>query len=140
MGHLRDPEGPKSFKRKFYIKGWLSRKLFDVLLVSFCAQLGVLPLSIFYFHQFPCLFLVANLLIIPWLFILIGFGIVVITASFINFDFALLYELYGRTLDFLLLVIHEIASYKKLIFKNIYFTKEMMISLYIMHRDRKHTQ
>tara|TARA_B100000929_G_scaffold276884_1_gene251838 strand:- start:17206 stop:18669 length:1464 start_codon:yes stop_codon:yes gene_type:complete len=119
-------------KRKFYIKGWLSRKLFDVLLVSFCAQLGVLPLSIFYFHQFPCLFLVANLLIIPWLFILIGFGIVVITASFINFDFALLYELYGRTLDFLLLVIHEIASYKKLIFKNIYFTKEMMISLYII--------
>lgn len=117
-------------KRKFYIKNWLGRKLFDVLLVSFCAQVGVLPLSIFYFHQFPGLFLLANLLIIPWLFILLSFGIVVIIASFVHLDFPMLYEFYGRILDFLLFIIHQVASYENLIFRNIYFTKEMMFSLY----------
>ncbi len=118
-------------KRKFYIQNWLGRKLFDVLLVSFCAQVGVLPLSIFYFHQFPGLFLLANLLIIPWLFILLGFGIVIIIASFIQLEVPLLYELYGSTLNFLLFIIHQVASYENLIFRNIYFTKEMMLSLYV---------
>lgn len=35
--------------------------------VSIAAQLGVLPLSIFYFHQFPGLFLASNIVILPFL-------------------------------------------------------------------------
>jgi competence protein ComEC len=37
----------------------------DLICVSFSAQVGVLPLSLYYFHQFPLLFLVTNALLIP---------------------------------------------------------------------------
>jgi competence protein ComEC len=39
--------------------------VWELISVSFSAQIGVLPLSLYYFHQFPLLFLVTNLLIIP---------------------------------------------------------------------------
>lgn len=62
-------------KNRFIFKMW------ELLAVSLAAQLGVLPLSIFYFHQFPGLFFISNLVIIPFLgFILIA-GIVVIILS-----------------------------------------------------------
>ncbi|MCO6174502.1 ComEC family competence protein [Flavobacterium sp. NRK F10] len=37
----------------------------DIILVSISAQIGVLPLSILYFNQFPILFLPANIVAIP---------------------------------------------------------------------------
>ena len=41
------------------------RKVGQLLCVSGAAQLGVLPLSLYYFHQFPALFWLTNLLLIP---------------------------------------------------------------------------
>ena len=37
----------------------------DLITVSASAQLGTLPLTLYYFHQFPTLFLLTNLFIIP---------------------------------------------------------------------------
>jgi competence protein ComEC len=39
--------------------------LWELVAVSFSAQIGVLPLSLYYFHQFPVLFLVTNICLIP---------------------------------------------------------------------------
>ena len=55
-----------------------------LLTVSFAAQLGVLPLSIFYFHQFPGLFFLSNLLIIPILGVVLIGGILTIMLSLID--------------------------------------------------------
>ncbi len=38
---------------------------YNLLLMTLAAQLGTSPLSIFYFHQFPLLFLVTNLIVLP---------------------------------------------------------------------------
>lgn len=46
-------------------KNKIIRYFIDLILVSLAAQIGVLPLSIYYFNQFPTLFLFANLLVIP---------------------------------------------------------------------------
>ena len=43
----------------------------DLSCVSVSAQIGVLPLSIYYFHQLPLLFLLTNLLILPLVGILL---------------------------------------------------------------------
>ncbi|MBW2960440.1 ComEC/Rec2 family competence protein [Mesonia aestuariivivens] len=118
-------------KNKFYIKNWLGRKSIDLILVSFCAQLGVLPLSIFYFHQFPAMFLIANLLILSWLFILLSLGIIAIIASSLQLEIPLIYEGYAMCLDLLLWIIHKIASMDGLLLENIFFTKKMMLSLYL---------
>ena len=117
-------------KKRFYIKNRVGRYFFDILTVSFCAQLGVIPISIFYFHQIPGLFLVANLLIIPWLFILLGFGILVIIFALLAIEFSLLYEFYGSLLDALLWIIHLVANRESFLFKNIFFTSKMMLAFY----------
>ena len=47
----------------------------DLLKVSIAAQIGVLPLSLYYFHQFPGLFFVTNMVVIPCLIVILGLGI-----------------------------------------------------------------
>lgn len=49
----------KSFRPE---RGKFKIALFDLVLVTLAAQLGVLPISIAYFHQFSWLFLIGNLL------------------------------------------------------------------------------
>ena len=46
------------------------------------AQISVLPLSLFYFHQFPLLFWVSNLLLVPLIGVVIGVGIGCLVISF----------------------------------------------------------
>jgi len=45
------------------------------------AQIGILPLSIYYFHQIPGLFLLSNLIFIPFLGAILLGGIIVILLS-----------------------------------------------------------
>ncbi|MBE0423429.1 MAG: ComEC/Rec2 family competence protein, partial [Lutibacter sp.] len=62
-------------------KFWLFDKLWQLLTVSAAAQIGVLPLSLYYFHQFPGLFFISNLVIIPVLGIILTAGILVTILS-----------------------------------------------------------
>ena len=48
------------------------------------AQLSVLPLSLFYFHQFPMLFWLSNLVLVPFVGVIIFLGIGSIVMSFIR--------------------------------------------------------
>lgn len=49
--------------------------------VGTAAQLGILPLSLYYFHQLPLHFLLANLLLVPLLGLVLGWGFIVLLAS-----------------------------------------------------------
>ena len=40
--------------------------------LSLSAQLATLPIMMFYFHQFPVYFLIANLLVVPFAGVLLG--------------------------------------------------------------------
>ena len=51
--------------KRVLIKNRIIKNITQIVLISFCAQLGVLPLSLHYFHLFPSLFLLSNLLISP---------------------------------------------------------------------------
>jgi len=74
------------WKPTFFIvdKGW------QLISVSVSAQLGVLPISLFYFHQFPGLFFISNLIIIPFLGVILGLGLVVLVLSYVLIFFYLL--------------------------------------------------
>ena len=63
---------------------WFLKKAWQLFSVSLAAQAGVLPISIYYFHQFPSLFFLSNMLIVPFLGILLGLGLLVIIFSAIN--------------------------------------------------------
>ena len=62
-------------------KLWFFNKIWQLLSVSAAAQIGVLPLSLYYFHQFPGLFFVSNLVIIPVLGIILTCGILIIALA-----------------------------------------------------------
>ncbi|MGP2570396.1 ComEC/Rec2 family competence protein [Ornithobacterium rhinotracheale] len=63
----------RSFKSFRPERGKFKIALFDLVLVTLAAQLGVLPISIAYFHQFSWLFLIGNLLFFPISAALVGF-------------------------------------------------------------------
>ena len=47
----------------------------ELISVSLAAQVAVLPLTVYYFHQFPVYFLLSNLLLIPLAFAIVVMGI-----------------------------------------------------------------
>lgn len=65
-----------------YSKYTFILKTKQLLLVTLAAQLGVLPLILYYFGQFPILFLVTNLVVIPLSSILLILGLALLPISF----------------------------------------------------------
>lgn len=72
--------------RQLFITNNKAKEYFwSMINVSLAAQLFVTPISIYYFHQFPNYFLIANLIAIPLSGILIYTGVIFIFLSFIPF-------------------------------------------------------
>ena len=59
----------------------ITRYFWDILTVSFAAQIGTLPLSIYYFHQFPGLFFVTNIIVLPLLGLIMIIGLAAIVMA-----------------------------------------------------------
>jgi competence protein ComEC len=75
------------------------QKLLELSWVSLSAQLGVLPLSLYYFHQFPGVFLLANLSILPFLGLILGLGFLVLVLSVLECLPDLLLQFYQAMLN-----------------------------------------
>ncbi|OIQ21796.1 MAG: hypothetical protein BM557_03110 [Flavobacterium sp. MedPE-SWcel] len=103
----------------------------DIIVISLVAQLGVLPLSLYYFNQFPLLFPIANIVVIPIATLVLILGIITLIFNFIYNEFALLL---GEVLEFLIWSMNSfiqwIASFKDLVIKDISFSLLLTISLY----------
>jgi competence protein ComEC len=104
----------------------------DILTVSFAAQIGAFPLSIFYFHQFPGLFFITNLIIIPFLILIMGLGVLVMVLA--AFDFVPMITM--RSLEFCLYflnkIINWVASFEQFIIKDIPINWQTLFSLYLL--------
>jgi competence protein ComEC len=58
-------------------------KIWSVIAVSFAAQLGTFPIAAHYFHSFPTWFLLTNLIVFPFSFLIITGGLIFIVVSWI---------------------------------------------------------
>ncbi|MBK6347397.1 MAG: ComEC/Rec2 family competence protein [Bacteroidales bacterium] len=67
----------------FITRNKVTSYIWGMINVSIAAQLLVTPISIYYFHQFPNYFLMANLIAIPLSGVLIYSGVIFIFLSFI---------------------------------------------------------
>lgn len=103
----------------------------QLLTVSFAAQIGILPLSLYYFHQFPGLFFVSSLVIIPFLGIIIGLGLLVIILSLLQILPSFLADVFGFTIKMMNSFVDIIAQQEVFIFKGIYFSFLMMVTFYL---------
>lgn len=103
-------------------------KLFTV---SIAAQVGIFPLSIYYFQQFPGLFLASNLIIIPFLgAILIG-GILVIVSSLCSLLPQIIADVYGAIISLMNSFVSWISHQEDFLFKDISISLCMMLLWYI---------
>ena len=104
----------------------------DIITVSFAAQIGTFPLSIYYFHQFPGLFFVTNLIILPGLTLILAIGIIVILMASTNCIWLPLMTLLEKSIWFLNEIIKKIASFEDFIFRDIPMSFTMVIGLYLL--------
>lgn len=110
-------------------------KIFDffwkLFTVSIAAQVGIFPLSIYYFQQFPGLFLASNLIIIPFLgAILIG-GILVIVSSLCSLLPQIIADVYGAIISLMNSFVSWISHQEDFLFKDISISLWMMLLWYI---------
>ena len=63
---------------------WLVKNIWATICGSFAAEVLVAPLSIYYFHNFPAMFLMANVLAAIFMFAVLILGILTVVASFIT--------------------------------------------------------
>jgi len=113
-------------------KIWLFRKMWQLFSVSIAAQLGILPLSLFYFHQFPTLFFVANMLIIPFLgFILIA-GIIIIILSICDVLPQALADFYIFILQKMNEITTFVSSIDSFIIRDISMSLLLMLAIYFV--------
>lgn len=104
----------------------------DIITVSFAAQIGTLPLSIYYFHQFPGLFFVTNLVILPGMSLILGLGVIVMVMAAFDFVWMPLLNLLEWSIGLLNKTIAWIASFENFILKDISFNSYMMWSCYLL--------
>ena len=103
----------------------------QLLTVSTAAQLGVLPLSLYYFHQFPGLFFMSNLIIIPFLGMILGFGILIILLASLKILPAFLALFYEKIIFLLNQTVGWIAQQESFFFQNISFSIISLIFTYL---------
>ena len=121
------------FKYFHLSKNKIIKYVVDILLVSTAAQIGVLPLSIYYFNQFPTLFLVANLIVIPLTFLILALGIATLLLNYISTWLAFFFGLFlSKSIEGLNFFINWISSFESFLIKNISFTFLLCFVSYIV--------
>ncbi|RCW90313.1 ComEC/Rec2 family competence protein [Winogradskyella arenosi] len=113
---------------KFYIP----RKLWEIITVTIAAQLGVLPISLFYFHQFPGLFFISNLVVIPFLGLILGLGIFIIALALINLLIEEIVITYSFVIDSLNSFIAWVAQFESFLLKDISFSLFQLVWCYAL--------
>jgi len=118
---------------KLYLPEYKIPKLFwDTAYVSLAAQIGVLPFQLYYFHQFPGLFLLGNLVVIPFLSVLISGGLACIAMALLGLLVSPFVELYALLLDGLLNYVNWLSQFKSLVIQGVFFTKPMFLGILIL--------
>jgi competence protein ComEC len=110
----------------------ITKYFWDILTVSFAAQLGTVPISIYYFHQFPSLFFVTNLIIIPFLSVIMALGLLLMILILLNVPPIFLVRFVEKSITFLNYIIHKIASFDQMVLTDIPFNAMMALSCYLL--------
>ncbi len=113
-------------------KSWFADKAWSLLVVSFVAQLATFPLSIYYFGQFPNLFLISNLLVIPLATSALYSGLALLIIHWVPFIDILVAFCMKWILISLNASVYTIAAIPYSYTDGIYVTAVSMLGLYVL--------
>lgn len=106
--------------------------IWQIFTVTLAAQLGVAPLGLFYFHQFPGLFFLSNLVIIPFLGLILGFGILVIALSLFDSLPLFLSKTFNYIIESLNSFIAWVAQFESFLLRDVSFSIYHVLASYIL--------
>lgn len=86
---------------KFETDNWLLDQIWAITAVSIAAQIATFPLGLHYFHQFPCYFLLSNLIVIPVSTLIIYTGILLLAVAKITLIAPLIAKIFSFSVYFL---------------------------------------
>ncbi|WP_282124614.1 ComEC/Rec2 family competence protein [Algibacter mikhailovii] len=112
-------------------KSWVIEKFWHAFTVTMAAQCGIIPLSLYYFHQFPGLFFISNLVIIPLLGIILGLGVLVISLATTNLLPQIGADIYGYIIARMNDFIGWIALQDAFLFQHISFSRLNLFLSYL---------
>ncbi|CAM1333983.1 ComEC/Rec2 family competence protein [Tenacibaculum aestuariivivum] len=113
-------------------KFWLLNKFWSLLTVSIAAQIGILPISLYYFHQFPVLFIISNLLIIPFLGSILMGGIIIIFLALLKIPIQVLFDFYGFIISLMNKIVDWVAKQEEFLLQEIPMSFHEIIIWYII--------
>ncbi|GAA4289917.1 ComEC/Rec2 family competence protein [Aestuariibaculum suncheonense] len=102
------------------------------LTVTISAQLGIFPISLYYFHQFSGLFFISNLVIIPPLGFILGFGILILIQALLNIPSNVLNSCFGYIITSMNTFISWVAQQSQFIYETIAFSLSQTLAAYIL--------
>ena len=111
---------------------WLINKFVSAIIVTLSVQVLIFPLNLYYFHQFPLNFIIANTYL--WLFalILIYGSIFLIACSFISSTLA---GLIGKLIEYISYILNKslqyIQQFDSLIITDVWLTPLELLSIYL---------
>lgn len=85
----------------YYPVRWIS----SCVAVSIAAQIGALPVAVYYFHTIPLLFLIGNIFVLPLLPFIFGFSFLMLVLSSLHLP----YEWLATAIDFVLRYIERLS-------------------------------
>jgi competence protein ComEC len=104
----------------------------DIITVSFAAQIGTFPMSIYYFHQFPGLFFITNLVILPGMSLILGLGVIVLFLAAFDIIWMQLLKVLEWFIWILNKVIAWVASFEGFVFKDLPLSLVTMWAMYLL--------
>ena len=114
------------------IKHRIGNWFLDLFKVSIAAQIGVLPLSLYYFHQFPGLFFVTNMVVVPCLILILGLGILMLVLIGIHQPPDLLIQILSWFVQIMNRFVEWVASKEAFLFDQISFDLTALILSYLI--------
>ena len=122
------PKLTKYYRPKFFV----DKLLWDVSTVSFAAQIGLAPLSLYYFHQFPGLFFLTNIMVIPVLSMLLAGGIIIVILAASNALPNWVSLTYNTIIKYLNTFINWVAQQDTFLFSEIHFSEGKLLGSYLL--------
>ncbi|WP_092444883.1 ComEC/Rec2 family competence protein [Winogradskyella sediminis] len=113
-------------------KYWIINKPWEIFTVTLAAQAGIAPISLYYFHQFPGLFFISNLVVIPFLGLILGIGITIIALALINILPDFMVDIYSFIINSLNQFIAWVAQFENFLFRDIPFTLIQVLMAYLI--------
>ena len=118
--------------RLFYFKYKILDYIWKITSVSIAAQLATFPLGLYYFHQFPNLFLISNLVVIPLAGLILTLGFIFFIFHFVHPVKIILEQLLNLTFSSLNYCVETIEKIPNSIVWGISISWVETITLYVI--------